>query len=75
MAVTGDNQMPVFVIKGKDRLALDTIRAYQALCTDHGLTEQAREVGKAYREVLDWQRWNPGALQLPDHPHVPASGD
>ena len=65
--------MPVFVIKGKDRLALEAIRAYRALCEAHGLTDQAREVGKAHREMREWQRRNPAAMQLPDHPHVPAT--
>lgn len=74
MPISGD-PMPVFVIKGKDKLALDAIRAYRALCEERGLREQAREVGKALREMRLWQQRNDAAMQLPDHPHVPAASD
>lgn len=63
--------MPVFTIKAKDRLALDTIRVYRALCEERGLTVQASEVGKALREIRLWQERNPERLQLPDHRHIP----
>jgi hypothetical protein len=65
--------MPVFVIKGKDKLALEAIRAYRRLCEHYGLRTQAREVGKAHREMREWQQRNRAAMQLPDHPHVPAT--
>lgn len=68
-----DDPMPVFVIKGKDKLALAAIRAYRALCEEHGLTEQAQEVGKAHREMRGWQRRNAASMQIPNHPHVPVT--
>ncbi len=72
--MTTPDPMPVFTIKGKDRLALDAIKAYRALCEANGLTDQAREVGKAHREMRLWQARNAAAMQLPNHPHVPVVG-
>ena len=66
--------MPVFVLKAKDRLSLDAVEQYRRLCEMAGLLEQAAEVAKAWREIRDWQDANPGLLQWPDHPHVPAEG-
>jgi hypothetical protein len=66
--------MPIFVIKAKDRLALDAVRAYRALCEEHGLNWQAREVGKAHREMREWQDQHRDRMQMPDHRHVPAPG-
>ncbi len=66
--------MPVFVIKGKDRLAPAAIEAYRTLCEDHGLTHQATQVDVAHDEVAGWQERNPDLVKLPDHDHVPARG-
>ena len=63
--------MPVFTIKAKDELAHEAVRAYRRLCVEHGLTDQAREVGKAMQEMRLWRERNPDLLQLPDHAHVP----
>lgn len=67
--------MPVFTIKAKDRLAIAVIHAYQALCEDRGLPQQAAEVGKALTEMVQWQARNPEQMQMPDHPHVPVGSD
>jgi hypothetical protein len=67
-----DDPMPVFTIKGQDRLALETIEAYWVLCKRLGLHQQADEVSKALDEMRAWQNRNPGRMKLPDHEHRPA---
>lgn len=66
--------MPVFTIKAKDRLALDTIHHCYWLCEKAGLTEQAAEVRKAIDEMVGWRVRNHDAVQMPDHLHVPVTG-
>lgn len=66
--------MPVFVIKGKDALAVPTLKAYFDECVDHGLMSQAAEVERAIDEVSRWQRSNIDKTKLPDHRHVPVGG-
>ena len=68
-----DDPMPVFVIKGKDALAVAAINAYQRLCERRELHWQADEVGKAAREIELWQERHPDLVKLPDHAHVPAA--
>lgn len=63
--------MPVFVIKGKDRLAPAAVDAYFTLCLAQGLPEQAAEVADAAREIREWQDRNPDLVKTPNHPHVP----
>lgn len=67
-----EDPMPVFTIKAKDALALDAVGHYEWLCRKAGLTEQAAEVRKAINEMDDWRVRNASAVQMPDHPHVPA---
>ncbi len=69
------DQMPVFTIKGKDRLALATIEHYRFLCDINGLTEQAAEVAEAIAEIEQWQYHHIEAVKMPDHKHVPAGED
>ncbi len=64
--------MPVFVIKGKDALAVPAIEAYRRQCIEHGLDMQAASVERSIDEVKRWQSRNIDATKLPDHPHVPA---
>jgi hypothetical protein len=64
--------MPVFVIKGKDRLAPDAVAAYSDLCLAGELDEQWAEVQAALAEIICWQRRHPGLVETPDHKHVPA---
>ena len=65
------NEMPVFILKGKDKLALSTINYYLNKCISARLTEQAKEVAKAYMEMRNWQDDNPEEMKLPDHKHIP----
>lgn len=67
----GIEDMPVFVIKGKDMLASQTIAHYRNLCSMYGLDSQAIEVQRALDEMYAWQERNPELMGAPDHPHVP----
>lgn len=69
-----ESPMPVFVIKGKDRLSVATIEAYRDLCNEHGLHDQAAQVDRAIGEFRTWQEANPDHVKDPDHPHVPTTG-
>lgn len=69
--ITAATDMPVFVIKAKDLLAIEAIRGYQALCRSRELFEQADQVQLALDEILAWQRDNLGELKMPDHVRVP----
>jgi hypothetical protein len=70
---TPKSDMPVFVVKAKDRLALATLIEYHRLCIGHGLIEQACEVSKAMLEIHNWQRLNPQTVKMPDHKHEPVN--
>jgi hypothetical protein len=63
--------MPVFVIKAKDQLAVLAVEAYEDLCIEAGLHDQAAEVRKAKTEIELWQEANPQLVKQPDHTHVP----
>lgn len=69
-----EDPMPVFVIKGQDRLAADAVSAYYTLCLAQGLTDQAGQVADAVREIRDWQDRHPDLVKAPDHEHVPVNG-
>jgi hypothetical protein len=68
-----EDPMPVFVIKGKDRLALAAVHSYFLLCLGRGLTSQAAEVSAAEREILEWQGRHRDQVKSPDHLHVPVT--
>jgi hypothetical protein len=68
------DEMPVFVIKAKDALAVEAVRAYRDLCRKYDLVRQADEVAKALEEIIEWQDRHEDLMQLPDHKHVPAGG-
>jgi len=67
------SDMPVFVIKAKDALAIHAVGAYRELCRTHGLNDQAAEVQKALDEIFSWQVTHDDQVKLPDHKHVPVS--
>lgn len=69
----GDDPMPVFVIKGKDELAVSAVTAYRTICYQRGLIDQGNEVDLAVREIAGWQGRNIGLVKLPDHEHVPVT--
>jgi hypothetical protein len=71
-AAVDPDPMPVFVIKGKDRLASEAVAAYSKLCLDDGLDEQWAEVEVALAEIIVWQQRHPELVKTPDHKHVPA---
>lgn len=63
--------MPVFVLKAKDNLALRVVAIYRELCVNEGLSEQAEQVIKAIGEMTEWRIAYPELCKLPDHEHVP----
>lgn len=65
--------MPVFVIKGKDRLAPEAIAAYSKLCLAGELDEQWVEVETALAEIVVWQQRHPDLVKTPSHKHVSAA--
>lgn len=67
------NEMPVFIIKAKDKLSLRALAAYHLLCVEMELTNQAVEVFKAMIEMHEWQKDNADLMQMPDHKHVPVN--
>jgi hypothetical protein len=69
----GSDPMPVFTLKGKDLLALEAVQSYLILCEQAGLAAQAEQVRLAFEEMAGWRERNPGAVKLPDHPHVPVA--
>jgi hypothetical protein len=67
-----ERPMPVFVIKAKDHLSIETVRAYRDLCVQHGLDAMAASVTEAMEEIAQWRIANPHLCKWPDHEHVPA---
>jgi hypothetical protein len=65
------DDMPVFVIKAKDALALQAVIAYRDLCDGHGLREQAAQVQLALVEMAGWRAEHEDLIKMPDHPHLP----
>jgi hypothetical protein len=63
--------MPVFVIKGKDKFALRLLITHRDLCIANGLIKQSLEDQKAIDELVDWQDENPELMKFPDHKHIP----
>jgi hypothetical protein len=68
-----EDPMPVFVIKAKDEFAVSAVSAYRRLCEARGLDDQAAQVRLAAAEMSAWRERNPGAVKLPDHPHIPVA--
>jgi heterodisulfide reductase subunit C len=64
--------MPVFAIKARDNLAVDTVIFYRDLCIRHGLREQAAEVHKAILEMVNWRAAHSDECKMPDHKHASA---
>lgn len=70
--MTAPHIMPIFVVKGQDVLAVETIEAYRDLCVKYSLTAQADQVDLAIAEMVAWQGENQDRVRLPEHRHVPA---
>ncbi len=64
----GDDE-PVFIIRGKDKIAVTIIREYMKECARLGLMAQADEVEKAMQEMMGWQTSNRDSLVWPAHVH------
>jgi hypothetical protein len=58
---------PVFVLRAKDRLALDTIDAYGHTALTEGATDDFMDaLLDVEREFATWRADNPDAMKLPD---------
>lgn len=68
-----DDPEPIFVLKAKDNLTLETIRRYRERCEAHGLTDQVRQVNLATDEIYLWRKRNIAKCKMPEHEHVPAA--
>lgn len=57
---------PLFVIWGRDALAVPVLRAYMEECKQHELWGQELRVGDHLVRFRDWQRLNAKRTHLPD---------
>lgn len=57
---------PLFVIRGRDVLALPVLSAYVQECNEHGIYEQAYRAGKHLERFREWQGGNAKLTHLPD---------
>lgn len=67
--------MPVFTLKAKDQFTVPTVEYYNRLCRAHGLYDQVIENDKALAELRAWETRNSDRMKLPDHKHVPTTGE
>lgn len=65
------DDMPVFVLKAQDMLAMTAIDEYHNACLKAELHDHAEQVEMALVEFQDWQAANPERMKMPDHKHVP----
>lgn len=66
---------PIFVLRGQDMFAECGIVGYQTELLSHRVLEQADQVSLALEEMQQWQESNANRLKVPDHRHVPVSGE
>ena len=65
---------PVFLLRGKDQFTPTAVGAYEQALRRNGHTGQADEAELALSEIEDWQDNNTELVQVPDHKHVPVTG-
>jgi hypothetical protein len=57
---------PIFCLRGKDRVAPDTVRFWRAKAQEAGaLPETTGEAGAKYDAFLDWQQKNVRQVKVP----------
>ncbi len=59
---------PLFVIRGRDALAIPVLAAYVRQCEEHQLYGQGYRVGMHVSRFRDWQARNAKLTHLPDPP-------
>lgn len=57
---------PLFVIRGRDVLAVPVIRQYVKEATEHGAYNQAMRANRHLSRFLDWQSANAKLTHMPD---------
>lgn len=58
---------PLFIVRGKDRLAPALIEKYANLAEDYGASEEfVNEIWSLYWEMKDWQHAHPDRIKVPD---------
>lgn len=57
---------PLFVIRGRDALAVPTLQAYVDACDNHKLFGQADRATEHLRRFIEWQGENAKLTHLPD---------
>lgn len=57
---------PLFVIRGRDVLAIPVLQAYINECHEHGNTGQAYHAGDHFARFVNWQRENAKLTHMPD---------
>lgn len=67
---------PLFVIRGRDALAIPVLAAYEDECARHGLYDMSSQVAKHAERFREWQRGWSELTKLPDpHPSWPKTDD
>lgn len=61
-----EDDEPLFLIRGQDKLALDTLFAYACLARAHHCTSVAIAVEHQIKTTREWQRQHPERMKLPD---------
>lgn len=59
---------PLFVIRGRDALAIPVLNAYRDECVRHELWGQNARVADHFARFREWQRRNAKLTHLPDPP-------
>lgn len=57
---------PIFVIRGRDALAIPVLQAYVDECDNHKLFGQAGRAAEHLRRFIEWQMDNAKKTHLPD---------
>lgn len=57
---------PVFVIRGRDALAVPVLKAYMDECVAHQLSGQSERAYRHYWRFIEWQKENAKKTHLPD---------
>lgn len=57
---------PVFILRGQDRLSVETLSDYCRSLELHGIMSVRIRAKEALQQFRDWQEANPGRVNYPD---------
>ncbi len=60
------NNIPIFVLTAKDKMAVETLIAYRDLCAADCSTEHFQGIEKRINEFTNWEVDNPDKMKIPD---------